>query len=570
MSMGTLRSRQVGPYFHPPVAPALTEQALAAAGLPATPFAALTMQLVRTSPKGKWHVPGQGGQRCPHLNRSFGYGPTELPLQAVSVLGDYEFCSSCAHAVGLPGPAGVLYTAAGVVVAAAAWVTELEQLAPRMDWLDVARWSCQTPFGPPDPMPGLLGQLSGARGFARHRLTTQGAWSILRERSIAALAAARQAAGPPGLRALAARARSLVSADHNTRSEAYAVEAIGGGARRASYQPDLWSDAVDAWLAALAADGDTRAGHAAMLAVVESRYGQAAVRDVSLLPDPALTPAAGHATPADWAAAEYAAVRQRLVDQWCSRLDRALRDAQDRTHDGTRLLLVTGWPIISSADRELAYVTQYPLLDRAVVATANDYAPPPQHLPWAVVLAVPTFAAEHTAAHRSSTLRAQVGAPIDPDTEPDPHEIRALLRRAAGYLPADAAHDPAADLPAVTGWRAETGYPTDLRTWASTAGYGHDLPSRWRWVPDTDPSADGPGSLAVLTRLCAALHQQRQPVRMRVAAGEPDALSPAELLVYPREVDPDHPALVYVAHDLPGCPPVQVPLRRLVSLSDAR
>src|SRR5439155_21127531 len=97
--------------------------------------------------------------------------------------------------------AGVLYPAARWIVAAAAWVTELEARAPGMDWLDVARWTARTPFGPPDRVADLISGLAGARGFARHRLAAQGVWTRLRERADAALATGRQAAGPPGLRA---------------------------------------------------------------------------------------------------------------------------------------------------------------------------------------------------------------------------------------------------------------------------------------------------------------------------------------------------------------------------------
>src|SRR5262249_44089674 len=138
------------------------------------------------------------------------------------------------------------------VVAAAQWVTELERRAGAMGWLDVARWSAQTPFGPPDPMPALLAQLKGARGFAGHRGATLSAWGRLRQRFDAALATARQAAGPPGLRVLAARARDLLLGDRDTVGEAHALEAIAGGGRRLLYEPDLARVAFDAWLRAVA------------------------------------------------------------------------------------------------------------------------------------------------------------------------------------------------------------------------------------------------------------------------------------------------------------------------------
>ncbi len=488
MGVAVAGPARTGPYFAAPTAPTLTAEALARVGLSAQPFAALTIDVVRTSPKGKWHVPGEGLNRCQHLTRAYGYHATAraLPVQPVSVLGDYDFCRWCAHRVTPPGPVAVLYAAARWIVAASAWVADLETRAPGMDWLDVARWSARTPFEP-DPVTDLLAGLAGARGWARHRLAAHGVWTTLRERADAAFATGRQAAGPPGLRALAARARDLLSADAGTRCEAHLIEAIGGVDRRDIWRPDLFAQALDAWLSALAADGDARTGHTAMSAAVEARYGNAPVRDVSLLPDPALTPPDGHTSPAGWAAAEYTAVHRRLVAGWCTRLNTLLHEAPDR--DAHRLLLVAGWPITSSRDREVAYLTRYPVLDRAVAAGRDPVGryPTPDQVPWVVVLDVPAFAAEHAAAHRDGYLHAVPGPAIPAGTDPDPAQVRELLRRAAGFLSADTSLDPDA-LPQVAGWRAETGRPTDLRGWIVDGGHGWNLPARWRWIPDR---ADG-------------------------------------------------------------------------------
>ncbi|HEX8631611.1 MAG TPA: hypothetical protein VF755_25925, partial [Catenuloplanes sp.] len=367
MAVTTIGAGRVGPVFCPPAAPRLTEAALTAAGLPTHPYTSMHVELVRASQNGKWHVPGTSTHRCTHVTRRFGYQPGTLPVQRVSVLGDHDLCSACAHQVRLPGPAGILHVAAGLIVAAAQWVTELEDLAAGMGWLDVARWSQQTPFGPPDPMPDLLAQLKGARGFAAHRAAALTAWGQLRHRTDTALAVARQAAGPPGLRVLAARARDLLLRDRDTLAEAHTLEAIAGGPRRRYFEPDLAQQALDAWLTAVAADGDTNAGHTAMLAAVETRLGNADVRDVSLLPTPAITPAAGHTGPAAWAAAEYRLVRRHIVDGWCARLAAALHDGQAHSGGGDQLLLVAGWPIINEPDREVAYLTQYPVLAQAVI-----------------------------------------------------------------------------------------------------------------------------------------------------------------------------------------------------------
>lgn len=56
-----------------------------------------------------------------------------------------------------------------------------------------------------------------------------------------------------------------------------------------------------------------------------------------------------------------------------------------------------------------------------------------------------------------------------------------------------------------------------------------------------------------------------------MAAGEPDALSPIDLLVYPRTVDATSgEGLTYAPWTLPGCPTVSVPVHRIIAISDAR
>ena len=71
----------------------------------------------------------------------------------------------------------------------------------------------------------------------------------------------------------------------------------------------------------------------------------------------------------------------------------------------------------------------------------------------------------------------------------------------------------------------------------------------------------------MLQQLCRALH--RHTAVLIIAAGEPDALDQTELVVVPQAVDPDTSALTYRPYDLPGCPTVTVPWRRIIALHDA-
>jgi hypothetical protein len=147
--------------------------------------------------------------------------------------------------------------------------------------------------------------------------------------------------------------------------------------------------------------------------------------------------------------------------------------------------------------------------------------------------------------------------------------VRELLCRAAGFLTADTTSDPAV-LDQVTLWRAQAGPTIDLRAWASGGGWAFDLPYRWRLTPSPTARPDSASGTEILTQLCEALHKQRHPVVLRLAAREPDQLTPVDLIVYPGLFDHSRRELTYQAHDLPGCPQVGVPLRRVISLSDAR
>lgn len=112
------------------------------------------------------------------------------------------------------------------------------------------------------------------------------------------------------------------------------------------------------------------------------------------------------------------------------------------------------------------------------------------------------------------------------------------------------------------------GPATDLRAWATEHdGHHWHLPQRWRWIPAEDHHTSGPGSAQILQQLCQALHHYTAVLVL--AAGEPDALDRVELVVSPEAVDPDTGALTYRPHDLPGCPTITVPWRRIVAVHDA-
>ncbi len=57
---------------------------------------------------------------------------------------------------------------------------------------------------------------------------------------------------------------------------------------------------------------------------------------------------------------------------------------------------------------------------------------------------------------------------------------------------------------------------------------------------------------------------------LRVAAGVPASPTAVDLVVYPQHAIGCPTVLTYRPHDITGCPTVQVPLRRVISLADAR
>jgi hypothetical protein len=209
------------------------------------------------------------------------------------------------------------------------------------------------------------------------------------------------------------------------------------------------------------------------------------------------------------------------------------------------------------------------------VITARDIdpVPAPDEIPWAVVLRVPAFAAEHAAAHRSDHLSARAGGTTLTRGQPaDPRELRDLLRVAARYLAADAEEDPSTGLPAVVDWRAGVYHRTDLDAWASAGGHIWDLPPRWQWIPNEATDSDGPNGTATLSHLVHGLRQRGEPAVLHLAAGQPDALNPVDVVVHPRTIEtgPSGVNLVYAPWSLPNCPTVRVPIHRIIAISDPR
>lgn len=336
----------------------------------------------------------------------------------------------------------VLWRAAADVVAADRRVRTLEeQEAGPRSWEGYARvlWEAARHRDP--EVRGALGPWTAdpsAGAGARQLLT---AWSGVLERSETL---------PAGWRAAAPAAREVTSV-----SGACDAVAAGGDVQRTGQelaaavlqsrwaQPfDVWAAVRRAWSGVRDQGGEATAARAAAMGAVEAAWGGLRVRDVTALPEPARVAGAGFASPTQWADAEFQHRWQQYVVDCCARLEEALGAATPHGSDGRQLLLVSGWPLTSKRDAELAYLAQYEQHGPTVPfgGRRTGYGIEPDH---AVVLAVPRFAARHATDHtRDDRQRIILGPDLGGGTaEPDERDVLALLRGAYPYLPADAEGD---------------------------------------------------------------------------------------------------------------------------------
>ncbi len=355
-----------------------------------------------------------------------------LTSHELGLLSGFELCGNCASRLQVPDVAGAYLRLAQWLLAAGAWVAALERAARSADWLVIARWTAQTPFCDRG-LPVMIETVAADPDWAACGAAALAAWHRLRRRADVAWDLARQTACPPGLSAHAASSCAMVGAAAATTAESQLIDSIPARAQPWRYLigADAWRAASQAWLAAIAPDADTIAARAAMLAAVEELYGNAPVRDVSLLPARAASPPDGFSSPASWAGAEYRLLRRSVVQGWCDRLENALAHVQRQAADPRgqwQLLGVSGWPLTDERDRELAYLGFYPEVGRStsprpVSSGRRD------HPTWTVALHVPAFVARHATSHDSPHFRAAPGPRVPPGSQPDPAEVSALLRR---------------------------------------------------------------------------------------------------------------------------------------------
>lgn len=410
-----------------------TETALRGAGLPAGALASIQLDLVRLSPAGKWHpVPAGGpGSCCPVVRRAAAAG-RELTRQRAGMLDDLALCRTCTAQIRLPGLPGAYLMVVRYVIAARRWLDAFEAAAVR-DWPAWVRWTARTPLGVP-LIPPAIAALTRDQAWREPAAAAQAAWSGLARRAAAASDLAREAAGQPGLPDHAAAACAIAGAHQDTYPEAHLLSAISApGSWDGGTCGQGWQEAARAWAGKLRLDADLDAARSSLASALELVYRDAPVRDMSLLPPPARYPGAGFATPADWADAEYRALRQAIAGNWAQRLEEALAGVIDHDENAAsrwRLLLITGWPLTAGRDQDLAYLARYPELDRVDVRPEIAVGDRERIIRATVLLHVPGFAARHAVAHASPFFRASAGALLPRGVNPAPSQVAELVQQA--------------------------------------------------------------------------------------------------------------------------------------------
>ena len=552
----------------------VTAEEIRAAGMNPAPLETVTVPLTRLTAAGKWHVQPAAvrawGSHCPHLDRAAGYGRNRLDLPAADmpVLAHYDLCMRCAAAFEPRGPAGAYWRAAVLLVRAAAWVAQLEQVARAADWLDYSRWTAVTPFGPPDLMDQSLDRLKGARGWAAPRADARNAWLRLHQRAEAAWQEARTTAGPPGFRVRAASARDELSRCPDIRRQSLALAAITGDTLPAC--PDPWASSSRAWLRAAAEDGPGADARAALAKALDDLLGGRPVRDVSLLPCPPSATGGLFCSPAQWAQHEFRTLLARVAAVWAGRLETALEAYDhDRHADAQRLLLVIGWPLLSSAVSDIAYITQFPQLASGPVFTGGRYSDHGRPAT-AVVLRVPAWAAHHAGMSMAGCHDFISAAAPAGNRDQELRAAWALLRQHSSLFVAQEAVDDPPGLPEATvraraAARRRACRP-EFEAWCRLGTGDSYPPGNWIWVPGDSP-ADAAADGAVLGRLAEVW---RLTVEITVMAGPGGELTEETFPAYLADVDAPSGVLRYQTELDDDAPAYDIPLRRLVKIAEWR
>ncbi|MCX4538982.1 hypothetical protein OHA79_44735 (plasmid) [Streptomyces sp. NBC_00841] len=481
--------------------PVLREKDLVRARVDVGPLRQITVVLGRAG-GGKWHVLS----RAPGWRAHCRYAKhlTGSPHVLLDVLD--QVCRHCAGALDVALGEEALWLAAAEVVTADARVRKLEEAGPgSRSWSGYAQvlWEAARHRDP--RVRERLQTWSGDLVLGAAARQMMQAWAGVLQRSEEALAAWRAAAPGAHEATSVSAACNAVAADGQVHRQGLQLAAAVERSRWA--QPfDAWATIRRAWSTARDQGGDAADARTAAMKALETTWGQARVRDVTALPEPAAVPSGRFTSPAQWADAEFQHLWRQYVSECCDKLEEAL-DASATGEDAgqQQLLLVTGWPLTRERDTELAYLAQYeqhgPVMPFG--ARRHRYGPEPEH---AVVLSVPRFAAQHAAEHTRDDVGRIVPGPVLPQgAGPAEQDVLALQRGAYPYLATDTGQDGAGaqPTPLVTKAReTRRSARRAVRAWAgepdSIERYNALVVGQYSWVPDDSQGGTAAEEMASL------------------------------------------------------------------------
>ncbi|MER5352627.1 hypothetical protein ABT093_20120 [Kitasatospora sp. NPDC002551] len=342
--------------------------------------------LARGNSRQKWHIPLGASERTCSSMPAAARSEEVLLLDALPRL-----CSGCR--VEIDAPTGALWRSCAMVVDAEAATVSLEKAADGegASWSRYAVALSCSPLGRDGELRMLLGPLVGGE-LADQGGQVLSVWEQVLERWRAAAQRFREVLPPPLLSAAVTGAVDRVESAGAERrgAELDRLHGLRGG------PAPLWRVASAAWGKALTIGAQPPAALAAALETVARTWSTYPIREVALLPTPAVTSAEGHDGPASWARAEADHHARAVVIRWCGLLDEALAEALTACEKPAQLVLVHGWPLTEASDSGLAFLSAWEQVGPTVPTPwLPGYARDGEDLGMrsAAVLAVPAAAA---------------------------------------------------------------------------------------------------------------------------------------------------------------------------------
>ncbi|GAB2740600.1 hypothetical protein [Amycolatopsis magusensis] len=526
---------------------------------------------------GKRHVPEPPGTKP--YNRACRNSPDGAGVAAVLITVLPEVCKRCRHRLDVPAPVGALWEVAVRIVAAHARLGKLRACTRAPSWSGYAAALATAPAHEHSTVTALLDTVRPDPVYGTDRDRLAQAWARVTADWETLLGEYRRAAPDADLTAAASAACDEVTTDPALRKDSDLLSRIIGDVDGWSRPHFLAGLVIEAWKVARGRGDTPERCLSFALTAAERHLAGRAVRDVSLLPTPARTAYAGERSVGAWAEREFDHLWREAATHWVQLLEDAYRGPGGPGREEQRLILVANWPLTRPADRDLAYLAQYPQHGPALPAGrrphAGDYGPWGWEPAWSVVLAVPAFAAAHAAelTERRRDQQITVGPAPDDDPQRRAAQVLALARTAYPYLADDAAADGTRARPTRMVLRARAERrpaPSNvirLHPTPHVSTGSHDEAWAWcegriSWIPDD--SATETTAATALTAMLSRIYRT-PPMRVLVETGRRPATSIHSLAGDLTSVDLTRREIAFAP--LGGHATLRIPLRRIIAIT---